>query len=73
MGHNGYQELANAIIIRAAEDYRILLRLRYKYPDKMEVPCRIKELENDIHTPFFQSLTTLDIDQVFDEIRAEFE
>lgn len=73
MGHNGYQELANAIIIRAAEDYRILLRLRYKYPDKKEVLCRIKELENDIHTPFFQSLTTLDIDQVFDEIRAEFE
>ena len=34
---------------------------------------RIRELEHDVHTSFFQSLTTLDVDRIFAEIRAEFE
>ena len=49
MEHDGYQELANAIVIRAAKDYR------------------------NVHTSFFQSLTTLDVDRIFSEIRAKFE
>lgn len=73
MEHDGYQELANAIVIRAAKDYRILLRFHKKHPDNAIAENRIRELERDVHTSFFQSLTTLDVDRIFSEIRAEFE
>lgn len=73
MEHDGYQELANAIVIRAAKDYRILLRFHQKHPDKAIAESRIRELERDVHTSFFQSLTTLDVERIFAEIRAEFE
>lgn len=73
MEHDGYRELANAIVIRAAKDYRILLRFHQKRPDNAIVGNRIRELERDVHTSFFQSLTTLDVDRIFAEIRAEFE
>lgn len=73
MEHDGYQELANAIVIRAANDYRILLRFHQKHPDNAIAGSKIRELERDVHTSFFQSLTTLDVDRIFAEIRAEFE
>ena len=73
MEHDSYQELANAIVIRAAKDYRILLRFHQKHPDNAIAENRIRELERDVHTSFFQSLTTLDVDRIFAEIRAEFE
>ena len=73
MEHDGYQELANSIVIRAAKDYRILLRFYQKHPDNAIAESRIMELEHDVHTSFFQSLTTLDVDRIFAEIRAEFE
>ncbi len=72
MEHYGYRELANAIVIRAAKDYRILLRFYQKHPDNAIAGSRIRELERDVHTSFFQSLTTLDVDRIFAEIRAEF-
>jgi len=72
MEHDGYRELANAIVIRAAKDYRILLRFHQKHPDNAIAEYRIRELERDVHTSFFQSLTTLDVDRIFAEIRAEF-
>ena len=72
MEYDAYQELANAIIVRAAEDYRTLLRLQRNYPNSSVIEQKIKELEYDIHTPFFQSLTTLDVDQIFADIKAEF-
>lgn len=41
MEHDGYQELANAIVIRAAKDYRILLRFYQKHPDNAIAESRI--------------------------------
>ena len=73
MEHYGYRELANAIVIRAAKDYRILLRFYQKHPDNAIAGSRIRELEHDVHTSFFQSLTTLDVDRNFSEIRSQFE
>lgn len=73
MEYDAYQELANAIIVRAAEDYRTLLRLQRNYPNNSVVEQKIKELEYDIHTPFFQSLTSLDVDQLFSEIKTKYE
>lgn len=47
-----YQELANAIIIRAAKDYRILLRYRQKHPGNAEIERRINKLERDTYSVF---------------------
>ena len=44
MEHDGYQELANSIVIRAAKDYRILLRFHQKHPDNAIAENRIREL-----------------------------
>lgn len=55
MENENYQELANAIIIRAAKDYRILLRYRQKHPSNAEIERRINKLEREIHITFFQS------------------
>ena len=65
------ERFLNTIIVRAAEDYRTLLRLQQNYPNNSVVEQKIKELEYDIHTPFFQSLTALDVDQIFTDIKAE--
>lgn len=72
MEYDAYRELANAIIVRAAEDYRTLLRLQRNYPNSSVIEQKIKELEYDIHTPFFQSLTALNVDQIFADIKVEF-
>ena len=68
-----YQELANAIIIRAAKDYRILLRYRQKHTGNAEIERSINKLEREIQTPFFQSLTKLNVDELFSAIKSEYE
>lgn len=73
MENENYQELANAIIIRVAKDYRILLRYRQKHPGNAEIERRINKLEREIHTPFFQSLTKLNVDEIFLAIKSEYE
>lgn len=73
MENENYQELANAIIIRVAKDYRILLRYRQKHPGNAEIEHRINNLERDIHTPFFRSLTKLYVDEIFSAIKSKYE
>ena len=68
-----YQELANAIIIRAAKDYRILLRYRQKHPGNTEIERSINKLEREIQTPFFHRLTKLNVDEIFSAIKSEYE
>ena len=70
MENENYQELANAIIIRAAKDYRILLRYHQKHPGNAEIERRINKLEREIPTPFFQSLTKLNVDEIFSAIKS---
>ena len=71
MSYDGYQDLQNAIVLRAADDYRILLKKQLKNPGNKEIARKIRKLEREIHTPFFQSLTRLDIDWLFGKIRDE--
>ena len=60
MENENYQELANAII-------------RQKHPGNAEIERRINKLEREIHTPFFQSLTKLNVDEIFSAIKSEYE
>ncbi len=67
-----YQELANAIVLQAVEDFRFLLKRLSVDPNDSVALREMQELELDIHTSFFQSLTTLDIDKLFFDVKDQF-
>ena len=63
------QELANAIVARAAEDYRNALKgIGYdkKSPEKV-----IKEVEKFFHSHYFKTLTRADGDYLIEKLRQE--
>lgn len=68
MENENYQELANAIIIRAAKDYRILLRYRQKHPGNAEIERRINKLEREIHITFFRARPSLMLMKYFQQL-----
>lgn len=72
MAYDGYEALANEVVAQAAEDYRFLLKTQTANPDDQAIAQQIRKLEDEIHTPFFQSLTRLDIDWLFGKVRDEF-
>ncbi|MGN1340471.1 MAG: hypothetical protein ACI4WS_09275 [Oscillospiraceae bacterium] len=67
-----YENLANAVVLQAVEDYRDLLKRLTIFPNDPATLRELRDLEQDIHTPFFQSLTKLDIDKLFDDVKAQF-
>lgn len=67
-----YQELANAIVLQAVEDFRFLLKRLSDDPNDSVALREMQELELDIHTSFFQSLTALDIDKLFSDVKDQF-
>lgn len=72
MAYDGYEALANALVAQAAEDYKFLLKAQAADPDNQAIVQQIRTLEREIHAPFFQSLTRLDIDWLFGKVRDEF-
>lgn len=69
---DSYQELANAIVLQAVEDFRFLLKGLSVGPNDSGALREMQELELDIHTSFFQSLTALDIDKLFSDVKEQF-
>lgn len=67
-----YENLANAVVLQAVEDYRDLLNRLAIFPNDPTTLRELRDLEQDIHTPFFQSLTKLDIDKLFADVKAQF-
>ena len=60
MKRNGYEELANAIILRAVEDYR---GTRYE--------PTLHEIEQFFLSPWFMVLTKIDGKALLDKLRKE--
>jgi len=58
-----YEELGNAIIKKAVEDYRQVLRERKKK--------KIKECEAFFRSGYYRILTKLDAEYLIDRIKAE--
>ena len=54
MNYNPYQELANAIVLQAVDEYRLALRDRLKYGEG-----RLKEIEVFFFSGGFSVLTNL--------------
>lgn len=64
----GYEELANAIIVRAVQDYKLVLT---GYENSMGRILYQKELENFFQSEWFNTLTKLDGIMIMDKIRKE--
>lgn len=68
---NPYENLANAIIITACNDYRVALKKIKRNPDNKEAISEALELERFFHSPWYSTLTSVEGDFLIRKIRAE--
>lgn len=66
--HN-WQDLANAIILRAVEDYRQAQNQNRKRPHKSETEMKIQEIEQFFCSEWFCVLTPLDGVQLLHDLK----
>jgi len=66
-----YENLANAIIVTACNDYRMALKKIRRNPNNKEAMSEAMELERFFHSPWYSTLTTVDGDFIIRKIRAE--
>ena len=66
-----YENLANAIVLKAVEDYRaVLSSLQYK-PNDNETAAEKRDLERFFRSDYFSSLTNLDCEMLIRRLNAE--
>lgn len=55
-----YENLANAIVVLAAKDYRVALRKRKRHPGSHEAQYRVSKLEGFFRSEWYGILTDVD-------------
>lgn len=70
---NPYENLANAIILTAVEDYRRVLKRYVKNPKSKEAAADVKELERFFKSSWYSALTSVDGEFLIRKIRAEYD
>lgn len=68
-----YENLANAIIVLAAKDYRFALRRQKRHPNSRETQHTIDRLENFFRSAWFEVLTDVEGEYLIARIRKEIE
>lgn len=68
---NPYEDLANAIIIKAYNDYRTALKRVKKNPENKDAINEALSLERFFKSPWYQVLTSVDGEFLIRKIRAE--
>lgn len=68
---NPYKDLANAIIIKACNDYRTALKRVKKNPENKDTINEALSLERFFKSPWYQVLTSVDGEFLIRKIRAE--
>ena len=66
-----WEELANAIIIRAVEDYRDSRWRVHNLPDQVEAREMIIEIEEFLLSPWFALLTDVDGEWLLKKLKEE--
>ena len=66
-----YTELANAIVIQAAKDYRKALKTLKRYPRYEPAKAVVAEVEEFFRSEWYRSLTSVDADMLMTKIRRE--
>ena len=68
---NGYQVLANAIIIQAAKDYRSALRVLKRHPKSLAAMAEISSIEQFLRSPWYTVLTKVNPEYLITRLRKE--
>ena len=66
-----YQELANAIVIMAAKDYRHALRIQRRNPDSQAARIKIDEIERFFRSDWYRLLTDVNGEIMIKKLREE--
>ena len=66
---NVFQNLANAIIIQAAKDYRLVIRMLAKNPQHSRAMEEKKELEEFFLSKYFDTLTSIDGEKLIKKLQ----
>ena len=69
--NQNWEDLANAIILQAAEDYRICRRRIRRWPDQKESQAIIREVEHFFRSRWFNQLTDIDGKALIRNLREE--
>lgn len=68
---NGYEELANAIIVQAAKDYRDALRLLVMNPNDKSAQHDKRSIERFFRSEWFSILTDLNGELLLKKLKEE--
>lgn len=66
-----YTELANAIVIQAAKDYRKALKTLKRYPRYEPAKAVVAEVEKFFRSDWYRMLTSVDAEMLMRKIRRE--
>ena len=66
-----YENLANAIVIQAANDYRDILQRLKKYPEDRMAVSVLMETENFFRSAWYRVLTDVDCEYLIRMLREE--
>ncbi len=71
MDVNGYEHLANAVIVQACHDYRLLATRLKKSPENVVLQGEILKLEQFFRSEWFQVLSEADGEQILKQLQRE--
>lgn len=66
-----FENLANAIILRAVDDYRRVLRVLSKYPHNRLAQGECREIEQFFRSGWFGVLTQINPEKLMLQLKAE--
>lgn len=68
---DNYQDLANAIVVRAAKDYRKALERLDETPDSVGAENEIKRIEKFFRSDYYKLLTSVDAELLMNKLKQE--
>lgn len=68
---NPYENLANAIVLTAVDDYRRALRRFAKNPNSKDVKADVDEMERFFRSKWYSVLTSVDGEYLIRKLRKE--
>jgi len=68
---NPYEELANAVVLRAVKDYRKALRTLSRYPNKRSAQHECRSIEQFFRSGWFGELTSIDPEMLLTKLKTE--
>ena len=64
-----YQELANAIVVQAARDYLLILRLLKHHPVDSEAWRKAREYESFFYSDWYSTMTNVDPEYLISRLK----